>query len=68
MKNYIYASLIHSGFFFGLFMNPEDVSDMFHQNISWLSLTYTTLYPRRQKSPVTKIILVVCVMISVCYN
>jgi hypothetical protein len=40
-----------AGFFLHLSFNPEDRSDMFHHNISWLSTGYTASCPRRQKPP-----------------
>jgi hypothetical protein len=41
------ACLLHVDFFLGLFFEPEDVADMFLQNIGWFSTDYTALYPRR---------------------
>jgi hypothetical protein len=42
--------VLHAGFFLGPFFEPEDGGDMFHQNISWLSVDYTASYPRKQNS------------------
>jgi hypothetical protein len=41
------ATCFHTGFLLGLFFNHEDGGDIFLQNISWLSIDYTALYPRR---------------------
>jgi hypothetical protein len=30
-----------------LFFNPEDVGDMFLQNVGWLSMHYMVLYHRK---------------------
>jgi hypothetical protein len=38
--------LPHAGFLLGLFVDPEDGSNMFLQNICWLSVDYTALYPK----------------------
>jgi hypothetical protein len=37
----------HGGFLLGLFLNPEDGSDMFLRNAGWLLSEYMALYPRR---------------------
>jgi hypothetical protein len=37
--------LLHSGFFLGLFFNPEDGGDMFLLNIGCFSTDYMALYP-----------------------
>jgi hypothetical protein len=42
--------LLHSGFSLDLLFNPTDRSDTFLRNVGWLSVDYTTLYPRTQKS------------------
>jgi hypothetical protein len=39
--------LLHIGFLLGLFFYPEDGSDMFFRNISWISTDYTALHPKR---------------------
>jgi hypothetical protein len=41
------SSLHHAGFLLGLFFYPEDGGNMFLQNISWFSVGYMALYPRR---------------------
>jgi hypothetical protein len=41
---------IYPGFFLGLHFKPEDRSDMFLQNIGWLSPDYTVLYSGRQNT------------------
>jgi hypothetical protein len=34
-------------FLLDLFFDPEDGGEMFLQNIGWLSMDYTALYPKR---------------------
>jgi hypothetical protein len=34
----------------GIFLNPEDGGNNFLWNVSWLSMDYTALYPRWEKS------------------
>jgi hypothetical protein len=36
---------LHTGFLLGLFFDHEDGGNMVLQNISWLSVDYTALYP-----------------------
>jgi hypothetical protein len=38
--------LLHDGFLLGSLFYSEDGGDMFLQNVSWLSMDYTALYPR----------------------
>jgi hypothetical protein len=40
------SCLLQAGFLLILLYNPEDDTDMFLQNIGWLSLGYKALYPR----------------------
>jgi hypothetical protein len=42
--------LLHADFWLGVFFDPEDRSDMFLWNVSWLSTEYAALDPRRQNS------------------
>jgi hypothetical protein len=44
------AACCHAGFLLGLFFDPDDGGDMFLGNVCWLSVEYTTLYPRTQNS------------------
>jgi hypothetical protein len=46
----INVHLLHAAFLLSLFFNPEDGDDTFLQNVSWLSMDYTVLYPGRQSS------------------
>jgi hypothetical protein len=41
------CSLLHGGFFFGLFFNTEDGGDMLLRNVGLFSTDYTALYSRR---------------------
>jgi hypothetical protein len=41
------CSLVHAGFLFRLFFDPEDGDDVFLRNIGWHSTVYTASYPRR---------------------
>jgi hypothetical protein len=45
-----FATCFLAGFLLGLFLDPENGSDMFLRNVAWLSMDYTTLYPRRQNT------------------
>jgi hypothetical protein len=47
---FLLATCLHAGFLRVLFFDPEDVGEIFLQNVGWLSTDYTALYPRRQKS------------------
>jgi hypothetical protein len=38
----------HSGFFFGVFFDPENRGDMFLRNVLSFSTDYMVLYPRRE--------------------
>jgi hypothetical protein len=38
---------LHAGFLLGLYINSEDVGNMFLRNVGWLSTDRTALYPRR---------------------
>jgi hypothetical protein len=38
------ATRFQSGFFLGLFLDPENGGDMFLRNVGWLSADYTALY------------------------
>jgi hypothetical protein len=40
--------LLHSGFLYGLFFDPEGGGSMLLRNVSWLPTDHTALYPRRQ--------------------
>jgi hypothetical protein len=40
--------LSNTGFFSGLFFDPEDGGEIFLRNVSWISTDYTTLYPGRK--------------------
>jgi hypothetical protein len=42
--------LLHAGVWLSLFFNAEDGGDMFLWNVSWLSMDYMILHPRRQNS------------------
>jgi hypothetical protein len=42
--------LLHAGFFFGLYSDPEDGGNMFLRNICWLSVDCMVLNPRKQNS------------------
>jgi hypothetical protein len=42
--------LLHVRFLLGLLYHPGDGGDMFLRNVGWLSLDYTSLYPKIQKS------------------
>jgi hypothetical protein len=44
------SCLIQAGFLLVFLYNPEDDSNMFLQNISWLSLDTQALYPTTQNS------------------
>jgi hypothetical protein len=46
----INCCLLHVGFFVGLFFKPEEVSNIFLQNVGSFSVEYTALHPRRQNS------------------
>jgi hypothetical protein len=41
------CTLLSTVIFLGLFFDPEDGSDVFLQNVGWLSLDYMALYPRK---------------------
>jgi hypothetical protein len=43
----LFAICFHSGFFLGLFSDPEDGDNMFLRNVCWLLTDYTALYVRR---------------------
>jgi hypothetical protein len=42
------ATWFHAHFLLALFFDLEDWSDMFLRNVSWLSIDYMVLYPRRE--------------------
>jgi hypothetical protein len=41
------ATCFHAGFLCSLFFDPEGGGNTFLQNVGWLSMNYTALYPRR---------------------
>jgi hypothetical protein len=49
-SRYQASYLFHSGFFLGLFLDPEDGDDMFLRNVANYPSEYTLSYRRRQKS------------------
>jgi hypothetical protein len=58
-----HASHLPSAFLISLVSDHQDGGNMFHQNLSWLSIDYTALYPRRQnlKSYITVTTLLSCI-------
>jgi hypothetical protein len=42
--------LLHVHFLLGLFLDPEDVGDMFLRSVSWFSADYIAVYPKTHLS------------------
>jgi hypothetical protein len=50
MKVDLACHLLHADFLLGLFSDPEDLDDTFLESISYLSVGYIKLDPRRYNS------------------
>jgi hypothetical protein len=50
LKQAANRSLLHTGFFLGIFFDYEDRGDIFFRNVGCVSEEYTAIHPGRQNS------------------